>query len=334
MILDLSRFLATARPGWDELAALLKRLEDNPDRRLSLADAQRLHELYERAASDLARLATFAYEPDLRVRLEALVARAYAEIHAGSDEQLRLPARTWLTRTLPQTFRRHVRMFGWVCAITLAGMLVGVLLMAFDPAARETLLPFGHDRIHPSERVAHEEHGHLDPGRHATAFSAYLITHNCRVAFFCLALGMTWGVGTFVMLFFNGVIMGAIVFDYMMAGQTPFLLGWLLPHGVVEIPAILVAGQAGLLLARALLPASGQGRLGDRFRAVRGDLATLIGGIVLLLIWAGIVEAFFSQYHEPVLPYAAKIGFGLTEFALLTLYASRAGRASAEESVP
>lgn len=332
MILDLPRFIATAQPGWDELSALLQRLEDNSDRRLTLAEAQRLHELYERAASDLARLATFAYEPDLRTSLEALVARAYAEIHAASDERLHLPAKAWFTRTLPQTFRRHARAFGWACAVTLAGALVGVLLMAFSPSARETLLPFGHGNLDPTERVAREERaGGIDPGAHAAAFSAYLITHNCRVAFFCLALGMTFGFGSLVMLFANGMMLGAILFDYIMAGQTAFLLGWILPHGVIEIPAILVAGQTGLLLARALLPAGGRGRLGDRFRAVRGDLATLIGGIVLLLVWAGIVEAFFSQYHEPTIPYAAKIAFGVTEFALLALYATRAGRTPAED---
>ena len=59
------------------------------------------------------------------------------------------------------------------------------------------------------------------------------------------------------MLFYNGVILGAVTVDYIRAGETKFLLGWLMPHGVIEIPAILIAGQAGLLLAFALI---GRGR--------------------------------------------------------------------------
>ena len=43
---------------------------------------------------------------------------------------------------------------------------------------------------------------------------------------------MTWGVGTIIMLFYNGVILGAVAVDYIRAGQTKFLLGWLMPHGV------------------------------------------------------------------------------------------------------
>ena len=64
---------------------------------------------------------------------------------------------------------------------------------------------------------------------------------------------MTWGVGTILMLFYNGIMLGGVAVDYIRAGQTKFLLGWLMPHGVVEIPAILIAGQAGLLLALALI---------------------------------------------------------------------------------
>jgi hypothetical protein len=59
---------------------------------------------------------------------------------------------------------------------------------------------------------------------------------------------------------------------------------------------------------------------------VRGDVFTLAGGFAVMLVWAGIIEAFFSQYHEPVLPYPLKIAFGLAELTLLTLYLSRAGR--------
>ena len=58
----------------------------------------------------------------------------------------------------------------------------------------------------------------------------------------------------------------------------------------------------------------------ERLRAVRGDLASLAGGMAVMLVWAGIVESFLSQYHEPVLPYSVKIGFGFVELLLLTLF--------------
>jgi hypothetical protein len=45
-----------------------------------------------------------------------------------------------------------------------------------------------------------------------------------------------------------------------------------------------------------------------------------------MLVWAGIIEAFFSQYHEPVLPYHFKIAFGCVELLILALFLSKAGR--------
>jgi uncharacterized membrane protein SpoIIM required for sporulation len=128
------------------------------------------------------------------------------------------------------------------------------------------------------------------------------------------------------MLFYNGVILGAVAVDYIRAGETKFLLGWLMPHGVVEIPSILIAGQAGLMLARAIIGYGSRLTLRARLRAISPDVVTLIFGVSLLLVWAGFIEAFLSQYHEPVIPYDVKIAFGCVEFVLLFLFLSRSGR--------
>ena len=148
------------------------------------------------------------------------------------------------------------------------------------------------------------------------------------MAILTLALGLTWGIGTLIMLFYNGIILGAVAVDYVMAGETSFLLGWLLPHGAVEIPAILLAGQAGIVLAGALIGWGKPISLRTRLRKISNDLVTLIAGVALMLVWAGIIEAFFSQYHEPVMPYAVKIGFGVFELIILTLFLGMAGRKS------
>jgi uncharacterized membrane protein SpoIIM required for sporulation len=158
------------------------------------------------------------------------------------------------------------------------------------------------------------------------------MTHNTQVSVFALALGATWGVGTILLLFYNGVILGAVAADYILAGQTGFLAGWLLPHGSFEIPAILIAGQGGLILGRALIGWGTRASLKTRLRAVSGDLVTLIFGVAVLLIWAGLVESFLSQYHEPVIPYSFKIIFGLIELALLSLLLGKSGASAAPET--
>ena len=327
MIIDLQKFSAVERPAWQELEKLLDRLESEPGFRLNLEQARRFHYLYERTSADLAKLVTFSAEPELRRYLEALVARAYCEIHETRGQQKRFSPLLWFLHTLPQTFRRHSKAFQLSVAITMVGCLFGAGALAFDPEAKSVLMPFPHLHGDPAERVAREEsvqRDHRAGGK--SSFSSELMTHNTQVSITTLALGMTWGIGTIVALFYNGVIIGAVALDYIRAGQLPFLLGWLMPHGVIEIPAILIAGQGGLVLANALIGWGRRERLAARFRAIAPDLVTLIFGVGLMLIWAGFIESFLSQYHEPVIPYAVKITFGVIELVLLVLFLARSGR--------
>jgi uncharacterized membrane protein SpoIIM required for sporulation len=326
MILDLPRFLAAERPYWTELEAALDRVEGEPGRRPTLAEIKTLHYLYQRASADLAKFATFSSEPETRRYLESLVARAYAEIHETREARRRVNVWRWLARELPQTFRRHVRAFWLAVAITLAGAAFGVLALRIDPEAKSVIMPFKGLMGSPSERVAREEHAKVDKMRGVkTTFAAELMTHNTQVAITTLALGMTWGVGTILVLFYNGVTLGAVSADYVQSGQSSFLMGWLMPHGAAEIPAILIASQAGLILAGALIGWGTSVSRGERLRAVSRDVLTLVLGMALLLVWAGIVESFFSQYHEPVVPYALKIAFGAVELVALAVYLGRSG---------
>jgi uncharacterized membrane protein SpoIIM required for sporulation len=333
MIIDVQKFVQMESAYWDELEALLKKLEGDPDRKLDLATLKRFHYLYERASADLAKITTFAAEREIRGYLESLVARAYGEIHESREKPHRFAPLRWFLRTFPQTFRRHVNAFWLSLGITLAGCTFGGLAISFDPPAKAVLLPFSHLQGDPVERVREEEQVKEDrlAGRKST-FSAFLMTHNTKVSILTLALGMTWGVGTVIMLFYNGVILGAVSVDYVLAGQAKFLMGWLMPHGVVEIPAILIAGQAGFVLAGALIGWGRRKALRARLREISGGLMTLIGGVGVLLIWAGFVESFLSQYHEPVIPYEFKIAFGFVELILLALFLARSGREVEQES--
>jgi uncharacterized membrane protein SpoIIM required for sporulation len=336
MILDLQRFATTERPFWTELERYLDRVEREPDRALPLADLRRFHYLYERTSAGLAKLSGFATEPEMRRYLESLVARAYGEVHETRARQRRFRPTHWFFQTLPQTFRRHINAFWLSVGITIAGAIFGGLAVAYDPDAKSAVLPemFAGHLGDPNERVAREESNadHASAGQ-MSSFSAQLMVNNIGVSIKAMALGMTYGLGTIVILFYNGVILGLVAVDYVLAGQLKFLLGWLLPHGVIEVPAILIGGQAGLMLAHALIGRGQRNTIRTRLRAASADVVTLVFGVALLLVWAGLIEAFFSQYHEPVLPYAVKIAFGCVELLLFVLFLAKCGRGSERENL-
>jgi len=325
MIIDLPRFVEAERAYWDELHAVLVKMESEPERRLPLAGIERLHYLYERCSSDLSRLDTFATEPRLRAFLESLVSRAYSEIH-----ETRAPMKIrWKQAVLafPRAFRRHLGAFRLAVAVTLLGCAFGGFVIRVDPRNKAILMPFSGLQGPPSERVAQEEHATEDRYKGIKAsFAAQLMTHNVQVTVMALALGVTFGAGTLILLFYNGVVLGAVATDYILGGQGVFLAGWLLPHGSIEIPAILLGGQAGFILAGALIGWGDRTPRTLRLRAVSADMVAIVSGAAVLLIWAGTVEAFVSQYHQPVIPYGLKIAFGLCELAALTFFLGWAGR--------
>jgi len=258
MILDLQRFQAQERPCWNKLESLLALLDGRPDRRLKPAEAELLQELYAQTAADLNRVTHGALAPELRQYLERLVARAYAELYYARPARSELwQPRRWLRifTAFPEAFRRQSRYFALAVLVTILGCALGGFAVRFDPAAVDVLLPADYLRD-PGLRVHQQEKEQKQPLNSAqmeAAFSAQLITHNIQVALLAAALGVTFGIGTALLLFENGLLLGAVAVRYTQQGFGLFVTAWLLPHGAFEIPSILVAGQAGFYLARLLL---------------------------------------------------------------------------------
>src|SRR5690606_23863761 len=133
--------------------------------------------------------------------------------------------------------------------------------------------------------IALDEGTALD-GETALPFAAFLMSNNIKVGLMALVLGITFGVGTSVLLFANGVPLGALGMQYFLEGEGLFFWAWILPHGIPELTAIVIYGAAGFQLARGLLAP------GDRTRsaalvegAARGVKIAL--GTVPLLVLAG-----------------------------------------------
>lgn len=333
MILDLDKFIAKERPFWDELSELLRVRSEDPDRRPPLEEAQRFYYLYQRTSADLVKLHTFAGEVETTRFLERIVARAYSHLHESGGEAVPFRPLEWVTKTFPCTFRRHWLAFTLSCFAFWVGAGFGAAALALNYDLKADFIPpqFSHLNERPSKRVEREEKQDFDAfqGRHT--FSSQLMVNNTKVTILAMVLGFLWGIFTFVMLFYNGTLIGVVMFDYIADGQGTFLTAWLLPHGSFELPAIFIGGQAGLVIARTMFGWGTNLKLRQRFSRIRGDLLTLIGGAALLLVWAGIVESFLSQYHAPQF-YPWKIAFGVIQLIALILYLSFAGRKQASKA--
>ena len=120
----------------------------------------------------------------------------------------------------------------------------------------------------------------------------------------------------------NGLLLGIISAACWQAGMGLELAEFVTPHGVLELPAIFIAGGGGLLIARGLLfPGSLPRR--DAVVVYGGEGVRLALGIIPLLIVAGMIEAFVSP---SMLPAPVKFVFAFAVGGLLVLYVTQAGR--------
>jgi uncharacterized membrane protein SpoIIM required for sporulation len=147
--------------------------------------------------------------------------------------------------------------------------------------------------------------------------SSSIMTNNLSVAFITFALGISAGIGTLYMLFFNGLMLGVIGAACWFSDMSIPLWSFVAPHGVLELPAIFIAGGAGLRLAQALLFPGVRSRR-DALALGGSEAVKLLLGVIPMLIVAGLLEAFFSPSTAPVF---LKFTAAAVLFALFAAYA-------------
>jgi uncharacterized membrane protein SpoIIM required for sporulation len=307
--MEIAEFVDTRRPRWASLERLLNKAEGTGLRSLSLDEARHLSKLYRGTSSDLLWVRARAGSADVSEYLNDLVGRAYALTYPGRRPRW---ADVWrfLSRGFPDLMRTEIRAFLAAVLLTFGGFGFGYMGMVFDPDAVQYLVPAEHQKVDPKERAQKAAAGEVATADQQAAFASFLFTHNIQVAFLAFALGVTVGVGTAILLFINGLMLGSLAQVYAAKGMTGWFWAWILPHGIPELTAICIAGAAGFIVARGLAAPKGlPRRLSMRKEAIVAVRFLL--GTLALFVLAGMIEGSISQIHPPKLSVAFKIGFAL-----------------------
>lgn len=321
---DLNRFIAIRRPRWERLDALLSKVERAGLEALSPDQVDELFALYRLSSSDLTWAQTQTGNPALLDYLEQTVGRAYGLLAPPARAK---PVRAWwsmMRHGFPTVVRENVWLLALSALVMLAGASFGALSTIVEPDLARVYLPAEHLLETPSERVADLEQIEIDGGSRVDGqgfvlFSMFLFTHNIRVCLLAFGLGLTYGIGTAVVLFYNGVILGCIAWRYFDDGVGEFFVAWVGPHAAIELPCIVFAGMAGFMIGRAQWRRDG-GSAWRRLSAIRKPLLTVIVATASWLVVAGWVEGGFSQINEPTLPYPLKIAVAGLLFGALLVY--------------
>jgi uncharacterized membrane protein SpoIIM required for sporulation len=306
--MNIERFIAERRPVWRELEDALQSAETSGEK-TSRQELHQIVELYRRAASDLNRVQSYTANPEILGYLNQLVGTAYRFVYRAGHETLVLHSFGDLVlRDIPAAFRRHRLAVALAALTMLLGVVVGAGAVFMNPSNAARLIPGMFFTESPREHVAKIEQGNerIDNVEKALFFSASLYTHNIKVSFLAFTLGALTVIGAVWLLFYNGVILGAVGAMYILDGVPVFFFAWVGPHGALELPAIVFGAAAGLVAGRALLMPGDVSR-GASLRRVLPSVWRMIVGTMLTLVLAGIVEGSFSQLSSKSIPYALKI---------------------------
>jgi uncharacterized membrane protein SpoIIM required for sporulation len=308
--MELAEFVELRRPKWSALERLLDTAEREGLSKLSLDDARSLSRLYRSTSSDLLWVRARAGAADISGYLNDLVGRAYALTYPGRKLRWAAIGR-FLSMGFPDVMAREWRMFVASFLLFWAGAGFGWIGMMFDPDAAPYLVPEQHLKLDPEQRKKDEAANKGASVGQQAAFSSFLFTHNIQVAFFAFALGLTAGLGTAILMFLNGVMLGSLAWVYTSKGMAGWFWAWILPHGIPEISAIVIAGAGGLVLARAMVAPKGLSRRAALKREGQTALQLLMGTMALFIL-AGFIEGTISQIHPPRLSVLFKVSFALT----------------------
>ena len=307
--MDIDRFVAAHTPAWDRLAVLSRRAGGRR-RRLTTAEVDELIRLYQRTSGHLSYARTYFADPGLTARLTNLVGRAGAVVYGTRSRSVRSVGR-FFTETFPVAVW-EARWFALISAglMFVPALVVGVWL-AHSPRAIEASAP-------AALREAYVNHDFAAYYRsHASAeFAAKVQTNNISVAFLAFALGIAGCVLTAFVLARNGTAVGQAAGLFAAAGKQAQFWGLILPHGLLELTSIVLAGAAGLRLGWALI-APGDRRRSQAVADEGRRSVVIVSGLIVTFLIAGTIEGFVTG---SALPTAARLGIGMGVEALFLFY--------------
>jgi uncharacterized membrane protein SpoIIM required for sporulation len=313
-------WIDSRKNNWNRLDALTRRVETGGVKSLGHDDLRDFGLLYRQSAADLSAARADGASRNLEQYLNRLVGRAHNFVYSGRALSLR-SLWDFFAHGYPRLLRR-LSFYVWIAVIvTVATAALGAIVTLVNP-------DFGNSYF-----ILHwgpENYANLDKHKMWTdnilsvkpQMSSAIMTNNIMVCFLTFAGGITAGLFTLYSLFNNGLMLGIVAVVCARHHMALSLWSFIAAHGALELPAIMLAGAAGLRVASGIL-FPGMLRRRDSIALGGSEGVQLIAGTIPMLIVAGTLEAFLSPTHAPI---ALKFSVCAVLFTALCLWLGEGGR--------
>ncbi len=317
------RFVVRKQARWHEFAALAAKVTRHGLDGLAAGELPEFAARYREIAADLARARTYGADPAALGRLERLVAAGHNALYRRERMPLRDVWR-FIAVESPRAVVTSWRAVALAAAVFLLPGLAGYAVMREQPPlALEVLPDVLLERAEAGVARAREGQGYFEapPGERPLVASS-IISNNVGVAFRCFAGGVLGGVGSLVLLGFNGLMIGAASGHFANRGLLGYLWTFVAGHGALELFAIWVSGAAGFLLGRALIAPGDLAR--SEALVLKGRIGIrMVAAATLMLLVAGAIEGFLSASAAPL---PLRVGASVGSVVLLAGYLGAGAR--------
>lgn len=287
--MNMKQFIQQHRADWkalEEQARLLSKKRSQ----LTTTNIDQFDILYQKAAQNLSYSQTYFPNQEVTQYLNQLVSKAhnilYQSEHSSWKQVRYFFSTKFIGLLLEQWKGILIAMF-----LFFLGGLASFLVVADEPLQLYSILPadMAQSIMDPGDLEANAHAGNID----ATLMSAQIMTNNIQVAILAFAGGLFFGILTVYILIYNGIIVGALAGLFWSSGNSYVFWAYIVPHGIIELIAIFIAGGAGLLMGYKLFV---PGNLSRKYQLKRHTLRSvqLLLGTIPIFIIAGVIEGFIT----------------------------------------
>lgn len=291
------QFVARHQANWEALSQWLH----TPAHKRERGQSERFAARYRQLCHHLALARRRAYSPQLLAHLEQLMQLGHAELYRTPPVPwYRLPL--FLLVEFPRTVRAHSGAMLVASALFWLPLLATLVLLQWRPELADTLLDS--QTLAQVEKMYDPTAERLgrDSGSDWQMFGFY-IYNNISIGLRTFASGLVFGIGALVILLFNGISIGSVAGHLTAIGSGAPLWEFVSSHAPWELTAIVLSGGAGLQLGMRVL-APGRLSRGQALAAAGRDGAVIILGVVVMLLLAAFIEAFWSA--QTIIPALVK----------------------------
>ena len=326
--MDIDAFVATHQGAWWRLQQLTEKTRKVAQ--VAPDELDELVHLYQRGGANLAHARVeYAGDSALVNRLTLLVTDAHGVLYGQPDTEVRRGVQQFATLTFPAAIYSLRRYIAIAALLTCLPWAFFQIWLAISPAAFDVVAPDA-----AAQQYIEQDFEDYYSNQPSQNFATQVFLNNVRVGFLAFAAGILLCVVTAVVLALNGANIGLAGGLFTNAGQADKFWGLILPHGLLEISAVIVAGAAGLRIGWAIIDPGDRSRVDALTEEARRAGSVLIGLIVAFLL-AALVEGFVTGRPRPT---SVRIGIGVLVFVLFwgwtLMFALRARREGNESYTP